>query len=85
MQAGTVLFFPLLDGKNLAAEVRELDEFLLDFLQAFLPLAVSDLGLGLVPAAKPIVLVQLLNLGYLRSETPYLFPKNIDVIHTALG
>ena len=57
-------------------EVRELQKFLLNFLQAFLSLPVRDLGLGGVAAPKPVLLIQLLNLGNLRPQTPDLFPQN---------
>lgn len=81
MQTGAVFFFSLLDRENLAAEVRKLDEFLLDFLEAFLSLAVSDLGFGVVAAAKAILLIQLLNVGDLVAKTPNFFTKNIQMIH----
>jgi hypothetical protein len=58
-----------------------LDEFLLDCLQPFLPLAVSDLNLRAIPALEPMLLVQFLNLSNLHPETPNLFPKNFEVIH----
>jgi hypothetical protein len=59
-----------------------LDKFSLDYLQAFVPLAVSDLSLRAAPALEPMLLVQFLNLSNLHSETPNLFPKNFEVIHT---
>ncbi len=81
MHAGTVLVFSLLDGKNLLAEVRHLKKFLLNFLKAFLALAVSDLGLSRVPGAKAILTVQLLKVSDLLAETPDFFSKNLKVIH----
>lgn len=47
-----------------------------------MPLRVTDLSLRAIPALKPISLVQFLNLSNLRPETPDLFPKNFEVIHT---
>lgn len=85
MHPGPVLFFPLFDRQNLAAKVRELQKFLLNFLQPFLPLPVRDLGLGRMSAPKPVLLIQLLNLGNLRPQTPDLIPQNLKMIHTLLG
>ena len=42
----------------------------------------SDFSLRAIPALKPILLVQLLNLSDLQPETPDLFPENYKVIHT---
>jgi hypothetical protein len=53
MQSGAVLCFPLFDRENSWAKVNELDQFLLDFLQPFVPLAVSDLSLGSIAALTP--------------------------------
>lgn len=50
MQTGTVLFFPLFDRENSLAKAGELDEFLLDRLQPFKPLAVRDVSLCLIAA-----------------------------------
>jgi len=47
-----------------------------------MPVAVSDLSLRAIPALKPILLVQFLNLSNLHPEMPDLFPKNFEVIHT---
>jgi hypothetical protein len=47
-----------------------------------MPLRVTDLSLRAIPALKPISLVQFLNLSNLHPETPDLFPKNFEVIHT---
>jgi len=45
-----VLFFPLFDRENSLAKAGELDEFLLDRLQPFKPLAVRDVSLCLIAA-----------------------------------
>lgn len=58
-----------------------MDEFLLDFLEAFLSLAVSDLSFRAVAAAKAILLIQLLNMGDFVAKTPNFFSKNIQMIH----
>jgi hypothetical protein len=74
MKAGPVLLLRLFYGTNLSAKGSELAKFLLDCLQTFMPLAVSDLSIGLIPAFSPILLVQPLNLRNLQTETPDLFP-----------
>ncbi len=74
MQPGAVLLLHLLYGTNLPAKAGELGKFLLDRLQAFIPLAVSDMSTGVISVGTPILLVQLLNLSNLQSETPDLFP-----------
>lgn len=76
-----MLVFHLFNRENLAAKTSELGKFLLNCLQPFLPLAVSNLGLGSIPISKAILIIQFLNLSDLRTETPYLFTKNIQVIH----
>jgi hypothetical protein len=81
MEAGTVLVLSLLDRKDLLAEVRHLKKFLLNLLQAFLPLAVSDLGLSRVRGAEAILCVQLLKVSDLLAKTPDFFSKNLKVIH----
>lgn len=81
MQAGAVFFFHLFDRNYFLAESRKLSEFLLDFLQTFMPLTVSDLVLGGMPASQSILHIQLSNLGNFRPQTPYFFPKNFKVIH----
>jgi len=76
-----VLVFSLLNRKDLLAEVRHLKKFLLNLLQAFLALAVSDLGLCRVRGAKAILLVQFLKVSDLLAKTPDFFSKNLKVIH----
>jgi hypothetical protein len=73
MQPGAVLFFPLLDRENASAKTSELTQFLLDFLQPFKPLAVSDLSLGSIAALTPILVFQFLNLCDLVAERPRSF------------
>jgi hypothetical protein len=84
MQPRAVLFFPLFDRQNSSAKVSELGEFLLDGLQPFMPLAVSDLSLCFIltpTPRKPILIVQLLKVCDLVAETPDLFAKDFEVIH----
>lgn len=57
MHSRPVLFFPLFDRKDFVSQARELEKFLLNFLQAFLPLPVRHLRLGCMPAPKPILLI----------------------------
>jgi hypothetical protein len=61
------------------AEVSELGEFLLDRLEPFMPLAVSDLSLCFISGptpSTPILVVQLLKVCDLVAETPDLFAKH---------
>lgn len=79
MQPGAVLFFPLFDRENSSPKVSELGEFFLDFLQSFKSLAVSDLSLGsiaVLTSGTPILLVQLLKMCDLGTESPNFFPEN---------
>jgi len=57
MQPGTVLFFHLFCRDNPAAEIRQLHKLLLDCLQPFIPLSVSDLSSGPVPTVAPKLLI----------------------------
>src|SRR5438270_885830 len=74
-------FLHLFDGLHFAAESRELGKFLLDGLQPFVSLAVSELSFGSGPAFSSILLVQFLDLSDLRTKTPDLFPKHFQMIH----
>ena len=76
MQTGEVLSFPLFHRENSSAKVSELAEFLLDGLEPFMPLAVSDLSLCFVVALTPIPIVQFLKVCDLGAETPDFFTKN---------
>ena len=71
-----MLFFHLFDRMNLAAEVGQLGKLLLNRLQPFVSLAVRDLGFRTIATLQAILLVRVLNLCDLHSETPDLFPKN---------
>ena len=55
MKPGTVLFFPLFNRENSSSKASELDEFLLNFLQPFKPLAMGDLSLSFVASLTPIL------------------------------
>jgi hypothetical protein len=69
-------------GRNTSpAEVSKLPEFLLDCLQSFTSLSVSDLNKCSMPAAVP--LIQLVNAGDLHSEARNLGSKNSQIIHHA--
>ena len=74
MQPGSVPVLHLFDGFDPPAKARELRKFLLDCLQALMPLAVRDLSIRLISVLRPILFVQPLNLSNLRPETPDLFP-----------
>jgi hypothetical protein len=79
MQPGAVLFFPLFDRENSSAKVNELDQFLLDFLQPFKPLAVSDLCLCFISALTPrtsILVIQFFKVCDLVAKTLDLFAKH---------
>jgi len=85
VQAGAVLFFSFLDRENSAAKASELDQFLLDRLQALKPLAVSDLRFGgkaAMTSGPSILLIELLKLRDLSAEAPNLFAKHFEVIHS---
>jgi hypothetical protein len=81
MQPRAMLFLHLLGRNNSAAKVCELQKLMLDCLQAFTSLSVNDLSTYSVPAVTPKLLVQLLNVGDLRSEHPNLGSKNCQIIH----
>jgi len=76
MQTGEVLSFPLFHRENSSAKVSELAEFLLDGLEPFMPLAVSDLSFCSVVALTPILIVQFLKVCDLGAEMPDFFTKN---------
>ncbi len=81
MQTGAVLLLHLFYGTDLPAQAGELGEFLLDPLQPFMPLAVSDMSIGIVSVLTAILLVQLLDFSNLSPETPDLCPQNLKMIH----
>jgi hypothetical protein len=74
MQSGVALLLHLFYRTNLPSQASKLGKFLLDSLQPFLPLAVSDVSIRFISASTPIMRVPLLNPSNLRSETPDLFP-----------
>jgi hypothetical protein len=82
MRSGAVLFLHLFYGLNLPGEAREFGKFLLDRLQPFMPLAVRDFSVSVVPVSTPIQLVQLLDVSDLRSETPNSLPQDFKLVHT---
>ena len=76
-----MLFFPLFNRENSSSKASELDQFLLDFLQPFEPLAVSDLSLSFVASLTPILDIEFLKLCDLVAQTGDLFSKHCQVIH----
>jgi hypothetical protein len=76
MQTAAMLFLHLFYGTNSSAKVREFCQLVLDRLQAFMPLAVSNLSLRFVSAFTSILVIHLLNLRDLGAETTDLFPKD---------
>ena len=81
VQAAGALLSYCFHGLNFSTEVAQLGEFALNGLQTLVPLAVSFLGLGPVPIAVTVLLVQILNVGDLRSEPRNLFAKDFQMIH----
>lgn len=77
-----MLFLQLLDREDSSAKVSELGKFLLDSLQPFMPLAVSDLSLCFISASTPILFTQRSKVGDLLAQAPHLFAKDFEVIHT---
>jgi hypothetical protein len=82
MEPGAMLFPHLLNRKSFVTELGELDKFFLNLLQSFLPVAVSDVGFCCLLAPKPMLFIQLLNVGDFRPKTRDLFPKNFKMIHS---
>ncbi|MGC2818709.1 MAG: hypothetical protein WA198_03430 [Candidatus Sulfotelmatobacter sp.] len=58
-----MLFFSLLHGKNAATEVSDLSQFLLDFLESFMPLAVGYLRFCFGVGLTAVLVVQVLELS----------------------
>ena len=52
-----MLFPHLLNRKSSVTELGDLDKFLLNLLQSFLPVAVSDVGFCSLLASKPILFI----------------------------
>ena len=76
MQTSAVLFSPLFCRDNFATKLSELNKVLLDCLQPFHPLSMSDLSIRSAQAVTPKLLIQVLYIGDLFSETCDLVPEN---------
>jgi hypothetical protein len=86
MQAGAVLFFSFFDRQNSPAKASQLDQFLLDRLQPFKSLAVSDLRFGgkaALTSGPSILLIERLKLRDLSAEACNLIAKHFEVIHSS--
>ena len=57
MQPGAMLFLHLFGRDNSAAKVCQLHKLLLDCLQPFIPLFVSDLNIWSIPTVAPKLLI----------------------------
>jgi hypothetical protein len=57
MQPGAVLFLHLFRRNDPAAKVCELNQFMLDCLQPFIPLSVSDLNICSIPTVTPKLII----------------------------
>jgi len=68
-----MLFLHLFDRSKSSAKTSDLGEFLLDFLQSILPLAVSKVGLRIGSGLTAILLVQFLKLYDLNTQSSNLF------------
>ena len=68
-----MLFLHLLNRTESSAKTSDLGEFLLDFLQPILPLAVSKVGLRVGSGLTAILLVQFLKLHDLNTQSSNLF------------
>jgi hypothetical protein len=55
---------------NLSAKSNELAKFLLDCLQTFMPLAMSNLSLYFIPGSTPVLLVEPWIFAISGAETP---------------
>jgi hypothetical protein len=71
-----VLFLHRRCRNDSAAKFCELCKLMLNSLQPLAPLSVSDLNTSPVPAGKPKLLIQLLNVSDLHPENPDLVSKN---------
>jgi len=68
-----MLFLYLFNRTESSAKTSDLGEFLLDFLQSILPLAVSKVGLRIGSGLTAILLVQFLKLYDLNTQSSNLF------------
>jgi hypothetical protein len=62
---------------NLPTKASEFGQFLLNFLQPFMSLAVGDLRLLFTRAALSVCLIQLMETSNFGSETCDFFQKNV--------
>jgi hypothetical protein len=76
MQPGAVLFSHSFGRNHLASKIGESNQLLLDSLQTFVPLSVSNLGLNCFTAAASKLLISLLNVSDLFSQSRNLVSKN---------
>lgn len=76
MQASAGLLAYLIHGHNGAAQRSHTPEFLLDFLQPFMPLPVSNLVRGCITLSLPVLLVQFMNLSDFSSQAHDFFLKD---------
>jgi hypothetical protein len=76
-----VLFLPLFHRKNPSSKVSQSGEFMPNFFQSLMPLAVSDLSLCFMVGLTPIVVVQFLKVCDLGAEVCNLVAKNCEMIH----
>ena len=76
MQPGAVLFFHWCCRNYPAAKVCESHKLALDRLQTFMSSSVSDVVHCTIPDCTPKLVIQLLNVSDLLSETPNFGPKN---------
>jgi hypothetical protein len=76
VQPGAMLSPQFLCRNNTASKVCELHKLMLNSLEPLTPLSVSDLIICSIPAVTPKLLIQLLNVSDLQSETSDLVPKN---------
>ncbi len=81
LQAGPILFAPLVDGHDFASQRRQLSQLFLDILQPFMPLSVRHLVQGAIALLPAVLLILLVNLRDFRSQAHDLVLKNSEMIH----
>lgn len=78
-----MLFLHLLNRPNSPAKIGNFYELLLDCFQPLVPVGVGNLGLRVITAvATSVLVVQLLQLGDLGTETGDFVAKHFEVVHT---
>lgn len=77
-----MLLLDLFYRLHLPTKTGQLRKLLLNGLQPFDPLPMSDLRIGSVRVYKAVLLVKLLNFSDLRTETRNLFPQKFEVSHS---